>query len=150
MTIVICYDGSDSAKRAIGMAHSIVGDRPATLLHVWSPPDQVLADSFSTRAGPVASLAEFEAAAREWAEQVTRDGCELARQAGFAVEPRVERAGVSVWKTILDAADELDAEAIVLGTRGRTAVQSALLGSVSNAVVHHSRRPTLIVPLPEA
>lgn len=147
MAIVICYDGSESARRAVGVAHSVLGHRPAVLLHVWNPPEQLLADSFSTHGGGP-SLAELEASSREWAEHVADQGYQLARHAGFAVETRVERAGESVWKTVLDTADELEAEVVVVGTRGTTAVQSALLGSTSNAIVHHSRRPTLVVPSP--
>lgn len=33
----------------------------------------------------------------------------------------------------------------VMGSRGLTGVRSMLLGSVSNAVVHHAHRPTLII-----
>jgi nucleotide-binding universal stress UspA family protein len=36
----------------------------------------------------------------------------------------------------------------VLGSRGRSGGRSALLASVSYGVVHHSRRPVLIVPPP--
>ena len=149
MSIVICYDGSDSARRAVGVAHAILGHRSATLVHVWTPPEEFLADSFSTRGTPIPSLEDLEQASRDWAEHVAKAGFELARHAGFAVETRVVRAGASVWRTILDTADELDAELIVVGTRGQTAVQSALLGSTSNAIIHHSGRPTLVVPTPE-
>ena len=49
-----------------------------------------------------------------------------------------------------DVADELTAEMIVCGTHGRSALQSDLLGSVSNALVHHAPRPVLVVPNPPA
>jgi len=88
----------------------------------------------------------LEQFASERADAIARQGCEHARGLGIPVEARVERSDSSVWRTILDVADELDAELIALGTRGVTAVQSALLGSVSNAVVHHSGRPVLVVP----
>ena len=55
----------------------------------------------------------------------------------------------SIWKTILDLADEVDASLIVAGTHGTTAVESGPLGSVSNALVHHAHRPVLLVPTPE-
>ncbi len=58
----------------------------------------------------------------------------------------MERSDGAVWRTILDVASDVDAELIVIGTRGATAVQSGLLGSVSNAIVHHSDRPVLVVP----
>jgi nucleotide-binding universal stress UspA family protein len=35
-----------------------------------------------------------------------------------------------------------------MGSRGRSALKSALLGSVSNTVVQHSRRPVMIVHPP--
>ena len=51
-----------------------------------------------------------------------------------------------VWATIVNAADEEDVAAIVVGSRGRSAVASAVLGSVANGVVHHSSRPVVVVP----
>jgi hypothetical protein len=61
MSILLCYDGSSSAKHALSVAHATLGHRPLTLLHVWSPPPEVLADASSAKAlsgGP--SKAELE------------------------------------------------------------------------------------------
>ena len=55
-----------------------------------------------------------------------------------------------MWKTILDIADRHGAAMIVMGSRGLTGVRSMLLGSVSNAVVHHADRPTLVIRQPVA
>jgi nucleotide-binding universal stress UspA family protein len=35
-----------------------------------------------------------------------------------------------------------------MGSRGLTGLRSLLLGSVSSAVVHHTARPTLVIPRP--
>ena len=43
----------------------------------------------------------------------------------------------------LDTAHEQ--QALAVGSRGRSGLRSALLGSVSNAVVHHCRRPVIVV-----
>lgn len=145
--ILLCYDGSPSAKHAISVAHATLGHKPLAVLHVWTPPLSVVADAFavaSSSSGP--TLAELERVALEWAEAVGDEGGEAARRLGFVVDVRVERTETPVWRTILDVAGEIDAELIVIGTRGATAVQTALLGSVSNAVVHHSERPVLVVP----
>jgi nucleotide-binding universal stress UspA family protein len=48
-------------------------------------------------------------------------------------------------RAIPAAAEELDADVIVLGSRGRGALRSTLLGSVSQTVARRSRRPVAIV-----
>jgi nucleotide-binding universal stress UspA family protein len=48
----------------------------------------------------------------------------------------------------VETAEERDAAAVVVGSRGLTALRSAVLGSVSYGVVHHCKRPVLVVPLP--
>jgi nucleotide-binding universal stress UspA family protein len=47
---------------------------------------------------------------------------------------------------LADLADEVDAELIVVGSRGRGRFKAAFLGSVSNSVVGVARCPVLIVP----
>jgi nucleotide-binding universal stress UspA family protein len=148
--IVLCYDGSASAKHAITTAHGIVGQSPALLLHVWEPPANYLGpDPFGgieTWSGP--QIVELEAMALERANRTVEYGVELARDAGFTVEGRLERSMSAVWRAVLDVAEEADAQLIVAGARGLSALQSMLLGSVTTPLIHHSTRPVLVVPLP--
>lgn len=58
----------------------------------------------------------------------------------------MERSRGTVPQTILDVGEGTGATLIVIGTQGTTAVLTDLLGSVSNAVVHRSRPPALVVP----
>lgn len=147
MPILICYDGSPSAAHALSVAQETLRHEHAILLHVWNPPAAYLADSFSTTARESdPSYAELEALGLARAQEVADGGRELATRLGLDVEVREERNDSSIWQTILDAADSVDAGMIVVGTRGATAVQSNLLGSVSNALVHHSERPVVVVP----
>jgi nucleotide-binding universal stress UspA family protein len=53
------------------------------------------------------------------------------------------------WETIPSEADEVAADAIVLGTRGLTGLKSLMLGSVSHAILQHADRPVIVVPSPE-
>jgi nucleotide-binding universal stress UspA family protein len=52
-------------------------------------------------------------------------------------------------ETILDYADEIDADVIVAGTHGRSGVRRRLLGSVAEQLVRHATQPVLTVRLPE-
>lgn len=144
--ILVCYDGSPSAKHAISVAHRTLGSSSLTLLTVWASACPT-ADSFALATSPTeVSFDEVDSYSRNHAEAIAQEGCELARDLGVAADTRVEQSANSCWRTILDVADELDVDCLVVGTRGVTAVESALLGSVSNAVVHHSERPVLVVP----
>ena len=53
--------------------------------------------------------------------------------------------GVSAWRGIVDAAQNLDADLIVMGSHGRKGVQKLLLGSVTQKVASHASRSVLVV-----
>jgi nucleotide-binding universal stress UspA family protein len=48
----------------------------------------------------------------------------------------------------LNIADEEHCDAIVLGTHGKGFLAHTFLGSVSSAVLHRTRKPVFIIPLP--
>ena len=60
--ILLCYDRSVSAKRAIAVAHETLADKPAMVLHVWTPPAAFLAaDAFGlSSAASGQSIVAFE------------------------------------------------------------------------------------------
>ena len=49
---------------------------------------------------------------------------------------------------ILSATNEEECDVIVLGSRGKGFLAQTLLGSVSNAVLRHARKPVFVIPLP--
>lgn len=51
-------------------------------------------------------------------------------------------------RDIAEVADDLGADLIVVGSRGRGEVAELFLGSVSHHLAHHARRPLVIVPPP--
>jgi nucleotide-binding universal stress UspA family protein len=140
--LLICYDGSPEARRAIEVAAELLGPRPAVVLDV--APLMTVGQGFAAIAAPTgnSSFADYnEADARRRAAE----GAQHARAAGFAAEAR---AAVSpcTWEGIVDVAGEIDAAVIVLGSRGLTGVRERARGSVSQEVVEHARRPVLVVP----
>jgi nucleotide-binding universal stress UspA family protein len=50
--------------------------------------------------------------------------------------------------TILEKANELGCDAIVMGTHGKGVVANTFLGSVTKRVLRRTRKPVFIIPLP--
>ncbi len=147
--VLLCFDGSDDAAAAIAKAGELLAPRTAVLLTVWEPVAVWEPyDPATILTAPASKLFSQELGLDELANEVAREkadrGAGLAHKAGFEVRGRVGEG--KSWRTICDVAEELDAEPIVVGARGLSRVQSALLGSVSSAVVVHANRPVLVVP----
>jgi nucleotide-binding universal stress UspA family protein len=146
--VLLCFDGSDDARSAIEKAGQLLGPCEAIVLTVcepvetWEPYDpSPLSAAFAKVAYGPLGLDEI---ATDLARETMEHGVERARAAGFEADGSVVHG--KAWRAICDAADELDASVIVLGARGLSRVQSALLGSVSAAVAAHAQRPLLVVP----
>jgi nucleotide-binding universal stress UspA family protein len=140
--ILICYDGSDDAERAIGVAADLFGASRAVVLDIGPP--LTVAESVVVMA-PVTPGAAFEELNEDDARQRAQAGAEKARRAGFDAEARGE-LDAPTWEGIVAVADEIDASVIVLGSRGLKGARELFEGSVSHEVAEHARRPVLIVP----
>lgn len=153
---LLCYDGSDFAKQAIRRAGELLPPGPAVVLTVWESVAKVaLSHGLPGSFGVVEDvIEELDQSTLGAAEELAAEGAELAGAAGFQAEPLAHRAlvrtgqreAVTIWEAIVDVAEQHDAAAIVLGSRGLSGVKSALLGSVSYGVVHHAPGPVVIVP----
>lgn len=150
MSILICYDDSDSARRALQVARHTLGHQEMVLLHVYREPEMVLPDSFSVEstmpATGLASRARLESMAATYARRVLDHGRALAGDLVLETRAQEATADEPLWRAILDVADELHPDLIVVGTRGTTVAGEEILGSVSNGLIRHSARPVLIVP----
>lgn len=145
--VVIAYDGSDGAARAIACAGSLLAPRPALVVHSHAGlPQRVFGRSLSGD-GPLAeAAAEFDAGGDEEAARLAEEGAELAAAAGFEPGEALAVRDSRPWRAVIDAAHEHNAAAIVTGARGRSSFASVVLGSVSSGIVHHSPVPVLVVP----
>jgi nucleotide-binding universal stress UspA family protein len=146
MRILICYDGSSDARAAISGAATVYTSAEVRILTVWESIDTILAQSGTGFRYP--ATLDFEAidnACRDDARNLAAEGAQLATQAGLAAEATTARRLGSVASTVLDVAEWIDADAIVIGTRGRGRARSLFLGSVSHAVLQHADRPVMVI-----
>lgn len=141
-TVVIATDGSKSAERsvrvAVDLAEKFDGDVHALYVvdtdEIESSPEEIRDDLETAihEAGDEAlSFAEDEA------DTSDPDLVTAIRQGDPATE-------------IMEYADEVDAGAIAMGTRGRHGEHAFLLGSVAEAVVRQAPQPVLTVRQLEA
>ena len=143
--ILLCFDGSDHARRAVREAAELLGPRPAVVLSVWERArDLSSLDPLGDLVGRVSEIyAQLDDAGLDVARRQAEEGVRLATELNFEARPRVECG--PVWQTIVRVADEEDAAAIALGARGRSG-PGAMLGSVSARVARHAHRPVLVLP----
>jgi nucleotide-binding universal stress UspA family protein len=151
--IVIAYDGSPDARHAIDCAARLMPGAEATVLTVWVPFIYRYASSGLTGMGlgmggtyAYAESPDIDDASREAARATATEGAQHAAGAGLLATARDEGRDADVANTLLATAAELDADVIVMGTRGLGSVRSMVLGSVSHGVLHHADRAVLVVP----
>jgi nucleotide-binding universal stress UspA family protein len=145
--IIVAYDGSSPARAAVAEAARLFGSREALVAMVWTSVRR------AAGAGRVAlpdeiveqAVRNLDAVRAEDAARTAEEGADRARAAGLNACAIALRGDGSVATTLLRLVHERSPLAIVVGSRGRSGLRSAILGSVSNAVVHHSPRPVVVV-----
>src|SRR5262245_19570665 len=140
--ILICYDGSTEADRAIEAAAGLLGTRRAVVLDVGPLVTPAESPAALLPVSPAAAFGEVNA---EDAMNRVEKGAGHAWRVGFDAHARAS-VDAPTWEGIVDVADEIDAAVIVLGSRALDGVHELLEGSVSHQVAEHAGRPVLIVP----
>lgn len=143
--VLFCYDGSDGSKTALTAAAELIKPADAVVLVAWMPAALQLARAGSFVVA-VPNEGEIDEQEEAIAKKLAEEGAAGARQRGYNASARTAEATESVTKTIDEIAQEIDARLVVCGQRGRGAIGSALLGSVSHALAAHTKRPVLIAP----
>lgn len=138
--ILIATDGSPAALQAVELGLELAEEHHAqvTFVHV-APTADVLPVAGFAMAGPVSVPHELGEHDRESLDRAL----ELAEERGIPAMTRLLVGGAA--RQIVSYADEVDADLIVIGSRGLGAFEGALLGSVSRAVLRDAKRPVLIV-----
>jgi len=141
--ILLCTDGSEVAEHALRAGLELLPrDRDFVVVAVVEAPDPTLVTG-SGMAGGVMSVEELDTVDRAAVDT----GEEAARHAVDALGLTSAEAMVlrgTPGPAICDYASEIDAGAIVIGSRGRSGVKRAFLGSVSDHVVRNAPCPVVV------
>ena len=141
-TVLVPTDGSDQSFRAAEEAIDLTA-KDGTI-HVLSVVEEL---PLFKQSGEGAKLPEKDRTAeREYLEEATQRIEELADTAGIDCESLVVE-GVP-YHEILTYAEEIDADAIVLGKRGSGLAAKDMLGSTTERVVR--RASTTVISVPQA
>ena len=136
--ILVAIDGSPHADQALMDAIDLAGSEHArlTLFTAIVPPRAV---AYLAPGAPVTDLAHDAEANAEAVLQHARE--RVSDDVSVTTVLSTEPVMPALLAQIKDGQHDL----VVMGSRGRGAVRSALLGSVSHYVLHHSPVPVLIV-----
>ena len=137
--ILIATDGSESAHQALEFGLELAEEQGAMpiVVHV-APAVEIL--PYASFAAPAPTVPhELDANDRT----PLNEAAELAARRGLEIKTELLLGNPA--DEIVAFADTIEADLIVVGSRGHGAIASVLLGSVSRAVLHESRRPVLVV-----
>lgn len=133
MTIVAAVDGSEHTRKVVATAKEFAGVGDIHLVYVsgsyiypYMVPAGHMIDFQAIRESQTAAVWDIVGEMPSNGQAVTLDGG----------DPAV---------MIVDYAKNIDADIIIVGSRGRGALSTLLLGSVSHGVAHASDRNVLIV-----
>jgi nucleotide-binding universal stress UspA family protein len=136
--ILIATDGSDAAREAVELGVELAFDEGAEAIFVHVVP---LSQTVSMNGFGLMGSVPYEPT--DWDEEVLDDAEAIAKCEGVPARRALLR-GDPVTE-IVRHADAVDADLVVVGSRGHGAIASALLGSVSRGILGASKRPVLVV-----
>ena len=138
--VIWATDGSEAADRAMSLAKTIAAEAQAPLLAVYC--EEFTMPGKGGGSVPVhANEDELESKVEKQVAELSSDGISA------TLESTRSKVGGAAH-AIAEVAAREQADLIVVGTRGHTAIAGLLLGSVTQRLLHISPCPVLAVPPP--
>lgn len=146
MKVILATDGTSESNAAVEMVGNLAFSDGDDLLIV-TVIDMAVPMAFDAYAGYLPNTQEIEKIARENAEAVLD---ETARTVGDKLAEKRVEVGTEILigspeSRIVEKAEDVGADLIVVGSHGYNRWERLLLGSVSDSVVHHAPCSVLVV-----
>lgn len=139
-TVLLPFDGSDSAMRAVDYLIDLSSTLPDVTVHVVNVQSEP--KLFGNYVSP-SMLEQLHAGALDYAAEMTAKAADRLRAANVQVHTH-EVIG-EVVSELVNAARKYGCTVIVMGTRGMSSLSNLVLGSVATQVVHEAPMPVLLV-----
>jgi nucleotide-binding universal stress UspA family protein len=139
-TVLVPFDGSEAATRALQYAIDFVKEYGRLNIHILNVQDEpVVYGDYLT----ATLLDSLRGAATRAAEESLKSAQELLQSAGLDYKAHVALGGVA--EQVLRVVQEQGCDTVIMGTRGKGAIGNLLLGSVATRVVHAVDVPVMLV-----
>lgn len=138
--VLVPFDGSDSAKRAVQYLVEASKAYPNILVHVLNV--QRAANLYGTYV-PSVMLDELREGALKHASAVTAEAVQLLEAASIRYE--IHHTVGEVVAEVVAAVKKHNCDTVVMGTRGMGSLGNLVMGSVATRVVHDVKVPVLLV-----
>lgn len=137
MKVAVGYDGSDQSKLALSWAaeYALASQAVLRIIHAWIWP------MFTHDVGPVKGVAD--SGLRHAAEAILSEGVEVAR--GISPDLDIEPRMVAGLPADVLRRESLDADILVVGSRGLGGFLGKLVGSVSVGLAATCPAPVVVV-----
>jgi nucleotide-binding universal stress UspA family protein len=153
--ILVAFDGSETAQAAVEAAARLFPTHRLVVTSVWEPGLAMAMASTTDMTGigyvtpTPEEMATMDRAQRDHATDAAETGARIARELGANAEANPIADESKIGETLSALADQLDAGAIVVGSRGLGRFKAGLFGSTSRDLLGHTNRPVLVVKAPE-
>jgi nucleotide-binding universal stress UspA family protein len=138
--LLVPFDGSDNAVRALRHAIALAGSAGNTSLHLVHVHEE---PRIYGEIAVYVPARKMKALQREHSEAILAHAERLVRRSGIRYATEVLTGPIA--RAIAGRARTLGCEAIVMGTKGMTAIGNFVMGSTAMKVVHLSRVPVTLV-----
>lgn len=137
--ILVAYDGSEASENALDSALKLAKLNQCSkveIIHIFNLPTYILGSTV------VIPPIVIENNYLNYSDHVI---AELKQKTNDFTNIHIEvRSGV-ITKEILNYANAIDADLIIVGSRGLSSIGEFVLGSVSHNIVQHAKIPVLVV-----
>ncbi len=139
--ILVPVDGSSTARQAINKALLVAEKFSSTVTLIY-----VIDPYAFTGVGTDFSYgqSEYLGAATAEAQEAISAATRIFEEHGIPVKGSVVE-GHTVYRSILDTAEAVNADLIVMGSHGRRGLEKLVLGSVTAQVLSHAHLSVLVV-----